>query len=182
MVLFRCCGFSSLLRPSMTLCPRLQAHFKMTKINSKSVGWHFVNKPLCCKLDLWCNYHRTKDYYYFYYTECHCYFIGMFPVGLALLKVVTIVSMNWHLLLFSCQKSRKYDMNESSVEVALLVLQAEFAVGFNEDMRQSWRYLSLRDKSKYFIPRCTVKVHLKHDRLGELYRELAGTVQQLHMN
>ncbi len=41
MVIFRCCGFSSFLRPSHDFVPTVaSSYFEMTKINSKSAGWN----------------------------------------------------------------------------------------------------------------------------------------------
>ncbi len=60
MVIFRCCGFSSFLRPSTTWCPRLQAHIsEWKKINSKSAGWNEIWGQVLIHVE-------SQDYYDFH--------------------------------------------------------------------------------------------------------------------
>ncbi len=53
MVIFRCCGFSSFLRPSTTLWWSDEA-----ATTTAAKYHHFDNKPWFCKFDLWINFTR----------------------------------------------------------------------------------------------------------------------------
>ncbi len=58
MVIFRCCGFSSFLRPTHDFVPTVaSSYFEMTKTTAAKYH-HFVNKAWFCKLDLWFNFTR----------------------------------------------------------------------------------------------------------------------------
>ncbi len=59
MVIFRCCGFSNFLRPSTTLCLRLQAHIskgqkpiqrQLVEMKCEAKYHHFDEQPLVLEI------------------------------------------------------------------------------------------------------------------------------------